>query len=243
MHVRYLVVPLAVVLSCRVQLTAQTAADITGHWEGAIHAPGREIAIEVDLGKGRNGELIGAFNNPGEKLTGFPLSDVAVDGRTVHFTLKAGSGGGPFKGVVSADGTTIDGDFTATTPKGPMTLPITLARKGEAHIEPPPINKAISSALEGEWRGTIDVNEKPMGVTLTLMNHPDGTSSGTAVSDGGNAEIPITTIEQNGPNVVLEMKIIGGVYSAALSADGAELIGSWTQAGFEAPLTFRRVRP
>jgi hypothetical protein len=241
MHARFLTVAFAaLVLSGPSRLAAQTPADVVGHWEGAIHVPGRDVAIEIDFGKGRSGELIAAFNNPGEKLTGFPLSYVAFDGRAVRFTLKAGSGGGPFKGVVSADGKAIEGDFTATTPNGPVALAMTLSRTGDARIEPPPLNAAISKALEGVWQGTVQVGDKPVGVRLMLANHPDGTSTGTAASDGGNAEIPITTITEKGAAIVLEMKIIGGVYSAALSPDGGELTGTWTQGGMETPLTLRR---
>src|SRR5262249_50795313 len=195
MHARYVastVVATLLVVSPRV--AAQAPADVSGHWEGALRAPGREIAIQIDLGKGRAGALVGSFSNPAENLNGFPLSDVAVDGRAVRFTLKAGAGGGPFTGTVSADGRTIDGEFTATTEKGPFAVPFTLTRTGEARIEAPPTSAAVGRALEGEWRGTVDVNGNAVSVAIRLTNHPDGTSTGTASSSGGNGEIPITTI-------------------------------------------------
>jgi len=243
MHARYLTsIIVALLLSVSPRAGAQTSADVSGHWEGAIHVPGREIAIEIDFGRGAAGELIGAFNNPADHLTGFPLSNVVVDGRSVRFAIVAGAGGGPFKGVVSDDGRTIDGDFTATTPQGPTAFPVTLSRTGDAHLQPPPTNAAVGKELEGEWRGSIDVNGTPTTVTLTLTNHPDGTSTGTAWSSGGNASIPITTISQKGTSVRLEMNIIGGAYAATLNADGTELVGTWTQGSSALPLAFTRQR-
>jgi hypothetical protein len=243
MQGRYLASTIAALLfiaSPRVR--AQAPVDVSGHWEGAIRVPGREIAIEIDFGKDERGALIGAFNNPAENLSGFPLSNVGVDGRSVRFELVAGAGGGPFKGVVSPDGKTIEGDFTATTPQGPVALPIALKRTGEARIEAPPINAPVGKDFEGAWQGSIDVNGNTIAVALTLTNHPDGTSTGTASASGGNALIPITTISQQGRSLTLEMKIIGGVYKGTLSTDGFELTGTWQQGSFEASLTFHRAQ-
>src|SRR5580704_1024032 len=83
-------------------LLAQTAVDPSGHWEGAIQVPQMDLNIEIDLAKNSKGELMGTFGNPGERLKGLPLANVAVDGRAVTFEIKAGSGGGTFRGDVLA---------------------------------------------------------------------------------------------------------------------------------------------
>src|SRR4029079_5029564 len=63
-------------------LCAQTA-DLSGHWEGSIQAPGMEVAIEVDLARNSKGEVAGTFGQLAEHLTGLPLANVTVDGRAV----------------------------------------------------------------------------------------------------------------------------------------------------------------
>src|SRR5687768_14995650 len=74
----------------------------SGHWEGTIRAPGRVVTIEVDLMRQANGELLGAFSNPSQSVKSFPLANVAADGATVRFELKATSGGGVFVGTLAA---------------------------------------------------------------------------------------------------------------------------------------------
>ena len=59
-------------------LRAQTAADPSGHWEGAIHAPFGEINLEVDLAKNAEGVFAATYGNPKDNLKGFPLANVAI---------------------------------------------------------------------------------------------------------------------------------------------------------------------
>ncbi len=222
-------------------LHAQTVVDPSGHWEGTIKAPEKEVRIEIDLAKNSRGELAATFGNPAENIKGLPLANVAVEGRSLRFVLKAGSGGGPFDGVLSDDGKSITGTFTTATRQGDFALPFTLTRTGDARIEALPKNPAIGKDLEGTWTGTVDVEGKPLHVLLKMLNQPDGTSAGIVANlDQPDVEIPITTISQSVLKVSLEVKVIGGAYSGALNIEGTELTGTWTQGGFSAPLTFRK---
>src|SRR3954465_14866342 len=72
--------------------TAQ-AVDPSGHWEGAITAPFGEIPIALDIAR-RDGPLVATFSRGDGSVTGFPLSDVELNGSELKMTLKA-SGGGP----------------------------------------------------------------------------------------------------------------------------------------------------
>jgi hypothetical protein len=42
--------------------------------------------------------------------------------------------------------------------------------------------------------------------------------------------------------VTLEIKAVSGSYVASMSADGAELVGTWSEKSFSAPLKLRRAR-
>ena len=57
-------------------LRAETAADPSGHWEGAIHVPSGEVQVAVDVALDDAGKLAGTFSNPSQHLTGFPLWNV-----------------------------------------------------------------------------------------------------------------------------------------------------------------------
>jgi hypothetical protein len=226
---------LALVLLSVTVLRAQTGTAPFGHWEGAIQAPSMEVKIEIDLAKNDRGTLEGTFGNPAEQVKGLPLASVAVQGATVTFELKAGSGGGTFTGVVAADGATMTGEFA--TKEG--TVPFALRRTGDAHIEPRPKSAPISKDLEGEWNGVLDVQGKPFHVTLRLANEPDGTATATIASTGEGVEIP-AAIVQTGDRIALEVKITGGSYAGTLNAARTEMTGTYTLRGHPLPLSFRR---
>ena len=114
-------------------LRAQAAADPSGHWEGAIHAPFGEVNIEVDLAKNGAGAFVGTYGNPNDNLKGFPLANIAIEGRSVRMELKA-NGGGTFEGTLSADAKSIPGTFI--TAEGGFSVAFDLTRTGDAKMEP-----------------------------------------------------------------------------------------------------------
>lgn len=212
------------------------AAD--GHWQGVIRAEAMQVDIEVDLSKKPNGELAGTFTNAVKNVHGFPLSNVAADGKNVTFAINA-QGGGVFRATLAADGRSMSGTFATRGPDGKeLELPFELTRTGDAKIEGPPKHAAVGKELEGRWSGSMDVEGSVRELGLHFINHPDGTA--TAVLTAGEAQVPITRVEQKQSQVSLDVKTIGGSYAGTLNAEGTELTGTWTQGPFEAPLTFRR---
>ena len=217
-------------------LHAQSPADPSGHWRGAIHVPNQEINIEIDLARQADGSGVATFT--GVNIKGFPLSDIAFDGNAVSFTLKVDAGG-TFKGKLSSDGTSMSGDFTANT--GGYTLPFDLTRSGDATFEPPAKSPRIAKDLEGSWSGTLEVNGTPMRFTLKLANQPDGTATGSIANvDRGGFEIPVSGISQTASGVTIDVKIVNGSYTGALNTAGTELTGTWSQGTFAAPLNFQK---
>ena len=219
-------------------LRAQTAVDPSGHWEGAIEAGGMAVRVVIDLTKTSKGDLAGTFGQPSEQLTGLPLADVAVDGRSVSFQIK---GGGPgeraFKGTLAADGTSMTGDFFSHKVG---TVPFALTRTGDPRIEATPRSPKIARELEGTWNGTLDLNGIPLRLILTMSNQPDGSATGSFLSVDEGLEIPIDTITQKASGVTIEVKAVRSSYSGVLNADGTELVGTFTQGAGAVPVTFRR---
>jgi hypothetical protein len=227
----------ALLLSPAFSLLAQTAVDPTGHWEGAVHAPNMEVKIEIDLTKNSKGQLAGTFGNPAQSLKGLPLANFVVDDRSVGFQIKGSAAADrTFKGAVSADGTSISGDYS----QGGYTVPFTVTRMGDARIEPLATSTAIGKELEGTWNGTLDVNGVQRSLVLTMTNQPDGTATGIFVNVEEALEIPIATITQKAATVTLDVKAVGGSYSGTLNPEGTELVGTLTQGATTLPLTLRR---
>lgn len=215
---------------------AQPDADPSGHWEGAVQAPGKPVTIEVDLAKNARGELVGTLGNPAQGETGLPLATVVVVGREVSFAVAARSGGGTFRATLRGDGQAMSGDFTLA--HDGTVLPFQLTRTGDARISPPPKSPPISKRLAGNWTGTIAVDGKQLTLGLTMANQPDGTASGTLHSEG--LDLPIA-IAETAAQVRIDVPSVSGTYVGAWNAAGTQLVGSWSQRSKSLPLTLRRL--
>lgn len=117
----FLVCICAVALFAAVVSFAQTP-DITGQWQGTLHAPNRDLRTVVKISKTPDGKLAAvmySIDQGGQPIT---ASSVSVDGSTVKYAVTAINGS--FEGTLSAGGKTIDGKWT----QGPGKLDLTLVR-------------------------------------------------------------------------------------------------------------------
>ena len=215
-------------------LSAQTAVDPSGHWEGGLQAGPNVVNFELDLAKNAKGEFSGSFGQPEKGIRGLPISTVAVSGSTVRVVVKGGTDATTFQATLSADGKSMSGEAT----QAGASMPFMLTRKGDARLAAAPKNAAIGKELEGTWNGTLEVEGRQEHLVLKLANRPDGTAVGTIVDlDGSGVEIPIA-ITHKAPNVTIEVPMVGASYAAVLKA--AELTGTWTQSSITLPVTFTR---
>jgi hypothetical protein len=238
---RTLVFTFAALLVCSVPLVrAQTGADPSGHWTGALQSPDREMSFEVDLTKNAKGEVAGTMNIPDEHLQGLPLLTTEIKGKAIKFSARKDQS---FAGDLAPDGKSITGIFTGIGPLGgEFTVPFVLNRTGAAKIEAPIQSAAISKELAGTWSATIQKKSDGSLVHFTLMlaNHNGvGTGRFVAVDEGG-LELPVA-ITQKGANVTLDIKAIHGTIVGTLNPAGTELVGTFTQGPGVAPVTFKRV--
>jgi len=222
----------ALLLSPARLLYAQTV-EAAGHYEGTVSSPAGEMTLEIDLSRTANGQLAGTLTVPAQKLRGFPLTNVIVNGKDVSFDI-ATSGGGSFRGELDEKG--ISGEFS--TQMGAVLLDF--ERGGAAHLYALPASKAIGKELEGEWKGTLDV-DGGRRVIVNLTNQADGTSSGKFVSvDENNLSIPVV-VAQDGTAVTLTLPMIGGSYVGTVNAAGTEVRGTYTTSrGLALPLALKR---
>jgi len=234
--------PFAIVLlTVSSSVLAQTAPpDPTGHWEGAIHAPNMEVAIEIDLARNSRGELIGAFSNPVQNTRGLPLAHISGDGAAITFQIKGSADAERlFTGTLASDGGAMAGEYR----QGGYTMKFDVVRKGDARLEPAHANPAVSKRVEGSWQGTLHVNDIDRTLVLTLTNQADGTAAGHFTNVEESLEIPIAVITEKDDAVTLEVAAVGGAYTGRVDAAGTELTGTCSQGPVSLPLTFRRVKP
>jgi hypothetical protein len=222
----------AIAVAIAPPLAAQPAPDPSGHWEGTLQAPAMEVPFAIDLAKNDQGQLAGTVSLPAEHISGLPLLKVAVDGAAVSFYARADQ---PLNGALSADGTTITGDYFAEG----ATVPFSLTRRGAAKIDPPVTSPAIAAALEGTWNAVIAANGLEVHVVLTLANRGDGRSIASIVNlDQGGLRLPLAIV-QNGASVTLTSTVVPSQFAGAVNAAG-ELAGTFTQGTLAIPVTFHR---
>jgi len=223
-------------LSALLSLTSlwgQAGSDITGHWEGIIHAPEMTVNFEVDFARDRKGVLVGTVNLPAERIRHLPLTKVAVSGSSITFQARSDQ---PLTGVVAADGKTITGDMSAMG----GTAPFTLTRTGEAQVDAPARNAPVGKALQGNWAGSLASRAGAMRLVLSIANDDDGATARIVNLDQGSLEIPASAITMRDSTVTLEFASIGASYAATLSPDGSVLAGTFSEARGSVPLTFNR---
>ncbi len=115
-------VAVASALAVVTPLTAQTA-DVAGHWEGSIEAPGQPLVVMVDLEE-TDSTWSGTIDIPAQGANGLPLSDISVDidNGAIRFTINGVPGEPTFEGTLAG------GEITGEFSQGPARLPFRLGR-------------------------------------------------------------------------------------------------------------------
>jgi hypothetical protein len=213
---------------------APSAPKAAGHWEGTIQVPGQALEIQVDLAPRADKSWDGTITIPAQNVKALKLAGIAVEGTSVAFGMPMVPGSPAFKGTLSADGSTMSGDFT----QGGGTLPFSLARKGDARIEAAPKNKPVDQSFEGSWEGTLDAYGTKLRLVLKLANE-DGAATGTLTSlDQGAIAIPVSSIVQAGSHLTVTVPTIGGKLEGDLKEGRLE--ATWTQGPASLPLTLTK---
>ena len=229
------ILPAAFLLASLPALRAEAPADLSGHYEGAIQAPGREVIIEVDLARNSKGELAGLIYIPEEKLDGLTLANFALEGKSIRFQMGVAPGDRIFQGGVLSDGR-ISGDYTL----GGYSAPFSLARTGDSKFEAPAKSTPISKELEGTWKASVDFNGVQRSLVLTMSNQSDGTYTASVLNVEEGLIIPVSGMAPNASGVTLALKAVGASYSASLNAERTELAGTFSEGKFSGPLNFTR---
>ncbi len=230
-----LFVGVSLFLAAAVTLPAQTG--LKGHWSGSIDVPSTPLGVEVDLDSTATG-WVGSISIPLQGASGLPLDRITVGDGKCAFHIQGAPGDPTFNGTLSADGKSISGDFS----QGGGAVPFKLSRTGDAKVETVKASPRMSADFVGEWEGTLDAGQ-PLRLRLKISNEKDGAHATMVSIDQGNAEIPVTSVEQKGTHLTLQVNRIGGSYEGDINKQGTELDGTWSQGGGSLPLALKKVDP
>ncbi len=156
-----LLVP-ALIQSAPQSVPPRLIATPAGAWSGAIHIPGTELGIKVELTKAEGWS--GHIAIPAQGLKDFALTEVKVEGAAVAFRMPGIPGDPGFKGRLEADGS-IGGIFT----QGGQSFPFTLQREGASVAA----KASTATTTPGRDLGFPGFNAFPLkGSVLAGGTHP-----------------------------------------------------------------------
>jgi hypothetical protein len=99
---------------------------------------------------------------------------------------------------------------------------------------------AGAQTVEGNWQGTLDVGAMKLRLGLHVSKTGTGWKSTFDSIDQAANGLPVATTTVDGAALHFEMPAMHISYDGKLSADGAQIAGTFTQ-GAPFPLTFKRV--
>ncbi len=210
-----------------------------GRWEGTVQIPGRPLEVIVDLeAKSDKDGSQGSITIPGLGIKGTPLSDIALNGDNVAFSMKSAltdqrTGPAKFNGHFG-DGK-LAGDFV----QAGNTAPFALQKTGPPQVEIPPRSSAIAKEIEGEWKGGYELQGYPRKVTIKLQNRgPEGATAEFVIVGRKENKLPVDRVVQQGEFVTVDS------HETGLSFEGrarkGEIQGTIFQGPLEIPVTLRR---
>lgn len=151
---------------------------ITGTWQGTLN-PGKELRLVFNISNANAGALAAMMYSIDQGAQGMPASAVTFQGTTLRMTL-AGIGGA-FEGQMSADGSSIAGNWT----QGGKSLPLTLVRaKPETAWKIPAPPKAMAADAPAVFEvATIKPSEPGRPGKLFTVKGRQVMTINTSVSD------------------------------------------------------------
>src|SRR5215469_6844390 len=209
------------------------AEDITGDWNGTLHANGVELRLVLHVSKNSDGSLKATLDSVDQGANGIPVSSAMLKDSKLSLNVQAVQG--TYEGKVNADASEISGTWTQGMP-----LDLNFHRGG---IAPKPAPKpAQPSDIDGDWLGTLDSGMGKLRLVLHITNTDQGLTATMDSLDQSAMGLLITTITRTGSLLKFQIKTIGGAYDATISKDLSVLDGTWSQAGKSFPLAFKRVK-
>jgi X-Pro dipeptidyl-peptidase (S15 family) len=99
-----------------------------------------------------------------------------------------------------------------------------------------------ATSVAGDWQGDLDVGGASLRIVIHLVENPSGVYTGTVDSPDQNASsIPLSSVTLKGATLHADVAAAQGSFEGALSADGSEINGAWTQSGSSLPLKLRPI--
>jgi hypothetical protein len=218
---------LTVVATLLLPLAAGAQSGIEGDWKGSFEVDGTTLRLVLHIKPAPSGGLVATLDSVDQDSPNIPVSSITFESTTLK--LDVAQVNGSFEGKLSKDGDEIKGHWTEGKRRALNFRRVTDSTK----IKPP-------IPIGGDWEGTLIAGGRRSQIVLHLdaehytklsasLDGIDEMSNGTLVNQ--------TSFTDNA--LRLSIDAVHASYFGAVSEDGNEIEGVWTQ-GQSFPLTFRR---
>jgi uncharacterized protein (TIGR03435 family) len=173
--------------------------DLTGDWQGTLVTPNQSLRIIARVAKADKGWSAKMYSID-QKVPPLNTSGVTFDGTTFKFSVD--QIGGTYEGKLSADGSSIVGNWT----QGPSPLPLTLVRATKETAWEIPAPPAPPKLMAGDANPSFEVATiKP--------------------NDSGAAQMQGLNVSGNGHNFTTRNSSLGDLIAFAYNLQPKQIIG------------------
>lgn len=218
---------------------ADTANSPEGYWVGELALPTGPLQIFLHFARSSDAGWTGTIDVPAQGTRNLALKVVVTPPR-IRFSAPAVSGEPTYTGTLSDDGARITGEFK----QGSATFAFFLQRTTEAVAKAGPVVAAgiPGTGLTGYWLGVLKPTANlALRLELDVRDpNPDQLDITLISLDQQNGRMPAASLRERDGMIHLEIARPAASFAGRMSADGAELSGTWTQSGRPTPLVFQR---
>jgi serine-type D-Ala-D-Ala carboxypeptidase/endopeptidase len=210
------------VLACLSAGAAQPAK--TGGEYSGVLGP---LHVKLHLKISASGTVEGTLDSVDQGAMGLPCANIRLKEKMLSFEVP--SVGGYWHGTVSDDGATLNGSWSQGAE-----MPLVFRRDEPfAAAEKP-------SRVDGIWLGKIEAG----GTTLRIQLHVKSDRAGKEYCsldslDQGAIALPCGNVQFKGNHFSFDVPVVNGRWSGALTDNGNDLDGTWSQ-GQDLPLRLKR---
>ncbi len=215
-------------------------SDLQGVWEGALKVGNVELRLNLRIAEPTPGTFQAQMDSVDQGVRNLPITSLTYSKPAIRFEMTAINGA--FEGSLNNRDDQMTGTWTQMGNKLPLTFQRAKANaQTTANVEMD-YGQGAGNQVQGHWKGALEANNTTLHIVFHIALLPDGSYSATMDSpDQGAAGIPATAAQFTYPNVRLEWKAIGGVFTGKL--ENGKLSGTWRQGNGTLPLKLERGAP
>jgi hypothetical protein len=212
---------------------------LQGAWEGTLDVKQIKLRLVLKVLE-TNGTFRATLDSVDQGRKDFPVTELKVSGDEVSLQLPALFA--DYRATLNSNLTGMNGVWQQAR----LNYPLVLKKTTTPATVPEPMAQSdfapkTGSDLQGEWEGTLKVQDIPLRLNLRVAEPSPGEFNAELDSvDQGVKHLPVTTFSYQNPNLRFKLTGIGSVFEGKLTRD--EISGTWAQGGRTLPLAFRRAK-